>query len=80
MKEGDIVTFKNLPNMSTPGVTEDAIIFGIEFTGVVVAEKIKKSFPGPFMVDENNWCEVLWSNSQITQCYKYDLKVWPTNQ
>ena len=76
MKQGDIVTFKNEPTENTPGVCEDALIVGIEFTGVVVAEKINKDFVGSILVDETKWCEVLWSNNQVTRCYKEDLRVW----
>ena len=74
MKEGNIVTFKNEPKKNTPGVCEDALIFGIEFTGVVLADNI-----GHNPLNGRDWCEVLWSGNQVTRCYKDDLKVWPTN-
>ena len=74
MVEGNIVTFKNEPTKNTPGVCEDALIFGIEFTGVIVADNIGDHD----LVDGNKWCEVLWSGNQVTRCYKDDLKVWPS--
>lgn len=75
MKNGDIVTFRYEPNVNTPGACEDALIFGIEFTGVIVKERLDDgvTFQG------DRWCEVLWSGNQVTKCYKADLKVWPTN-
>ena len=76
MKKGDIVTFKNEPTANTPGVCDDAINIGIEFTGIVVAEKINKDALGSILVDETKWCEILWSNDQVTRCYKEDLRVW----
>ena len=72
MVNGDIVTFMNEPTKNTPGASEDAIIFGIEFTGVVVANNIGDHD----LVDGNKWCEVLWSNNEVTRCYKDDLRVW----
>ena len=75
MKEGNIVTFKKEPTKNTPGVCEDALIFGIEFTGVVVAASIEDQDPTS-LVDSDKWCEVLWSNNQVTRCYKDDLRVW----
>ena len=76
MVQGDIVTFKTAPSVNTPGATPDAVAIGIEFTGVVLAEKIEKDFLGNILVDETQWCEVLWSDNQVTRCYKGDLKVW----
>ena len=75
MVEGNIVTFKNEPTENTPGVCEDALIFGIEFTGVVVKER----YPDDVIFKGDLWCDVLWSNKQVTKCFKNDLKVWPTN-
>jgi len=72
MIEGNIVTFKNEPTENTPGRPHSSYAC----TGVVVAEKINKDFLGSTLVDETMWCEVLWSNSQVTRCFKGDLKVW----
>ena len=76
MVQGDMVTFKTAPTVNTPGATSAAIDIGVEFTGVVVAAKIEKDFLGSTMVDETQWCEVLWPDDQVTRCYKGDLKVW----
>ena len=72
MVTGNIVTFINEPTENTPGRPDSQYAC----TGVVVAEKINKDFLGSILVDETKWCEVLWSNNQVTRCYKGDLKVW----
>ena len=76
MKQGDLVTFKNLPTANTPGACEDAVTIGIEFTGVVISPILTETFDYPSLVDGGKWCEVLWSNNQVTRCYKEDLRVW----
>lgn len=77
MVQGDMVTFKTAPTVNTPGATAAAIEIGIEFAGVVLAAGIKENgFLGSDMLDETQWCEVLWPDDQVTRCYKGDLKVW----
>ena len=78
MVQGDMVTFKTAPTENTPGVTADALSIGIEFTGIVVSESI--DVPPNTLIDGSKWCEVLWSNDQVTRCYKADLKVWKSRR
>ena len=72
MVEGNIVSFTDWATENTPGRPDSHYAC----TGVVVAEKINKDFLGSTLVDETMWCEVLWSNNQVTRCFKGDLKVW----
>ena len=70
MKKGDAVIWKNTPTENTPG-RPDAYI---ACTGVIVTESLH-DFQVDSMVDGHKWCEVLWSNNQVTRCYKDDLEV-----
>ena len=80
MKKGNIVTFKNYATENTPGRPDSPYAC----TGVVVAENSGNVNNGPLyddrcvllVIDGSKWCEVLWSNNQVTRCYKDDLKVW----
>ena len=72
MVEGNIVSFTDWATENTPGQPDSPYAC----TGVVIAEKINKDFLGSTLVDETMWCEVLWSNNQVTRCFKGDLKVW----
>ena len=68
MKEGNIVTFKNDPTENTPGRPDS----WYACTGVIVKER----HPDGVTFQGGRWCDVLWSNNQVTKCYKSDLKVW----
>ena len=67
MVNGNIVTFRSEPTENTPGRPDSQYAC----TGVVVTETIGEHA----LVDGRKWCEVLWSSSQVTRCYKEDLKV-----
>ena len=71
MVEGNIVAFKNEPTVNTPGRPDSPYAC----PGVVINKKIDKDFLGSILIDETKWCEVLWSNNQVTRCFKGDLKV-----
>lgn len=66
MKNGDIVAFKNQPGPNTPGAPSSEYAC----TGVVV----KESHAEGIMFKGSLWCDVLWSNNQVTKCFKKDLK------
>ena len=70
MKNGDIVTFAIEPDENTPGRPDSPYAC----TGVVV----KDNYPncGLTLGEGYRWCDVLWSNNQVTKCYKLDLEVW----
>ena len=68
MNNNDVVKFNRVPGPNTPGAP--AAPYDL-YSGVVVSETIGEHA----LVDGNKWCEVLWSNSQVTRCYKDDLKV-----
>ena len=70
MNKSDVVKFNRVPGPNTPGAP--AAPYDL-YTGVVVSETI--DVLSTALVDGNKWCEVLWSNSQVTRCYKGDLKV-----
>ena len=71
MVEGNIVTFINEPTENTPGRPHSSYAC----TGVVVDLISQPRFAGSSLVEETKWCEVLWSNNQVTTCYKDDLEV-----
>ena len=71
MEKGNIVTFKNEPTANTPGRPNSPYAC----TGVVVKDGAPLNVE-PIEIDPSKWCEVLWSNNQITRCYKPDLRVW----
>tara|TARA_B100001094_G_scaffold321994_1_gene370629 strand:- start:1492 stop:1713 length:222 start_codon:yes stop_codon:yes gene_type:complete len=70
MNNSDVVKFNRVPGPNTPGAPTAPYDL---YSGVVVKETI--DVPSNGLVDSNKWCEVLWSNNQITRCYKEDLKV-----
>ncbi len=67
MKKGDIVVWGKVPGPNTPGVPDSQYAC----TGTIVNE----SYPPGVMFRGNEWCDVLWSNNQVTKCFKKDLKV-----
>ena len=72
MIKGSIVVWKNEPTINTPGYP------GCPFacTGSVVGDRYSESpHYGGEMNDHDPWCDVFWSNNQVTKCYKKDLKV-----
>lgn len=71
MVKGDIVSFMNEPTRNTPGQPDSQYAC----TGVVINNEVDKDFLGSVLIDETKWCEVLWSNNQVTRCFKGDLKV-----
>ena len=68
MKKGHIVTFAVEPTNNTPGRPDSPYAC----TGVIV----KENYPDGFLSEGHRWCDVLWSNNQVTKCYKLDLEVW----
>lgn len=68
MKIGFVVKFKNPPSRNTPG-TGNLQIQGEPLTGIVVREEHSETTHLPHL-----WCEVMWADGEVGNCYKCDLE------
>ena len=66
-QNGDIVKFNKVPGPYTPGAPSAPYDL---YSGVVV----KESYESGVMFKGDLWCDVMWTNNQVTKCYKADLK------
>ena len=68
LQKGSIVKFNKVPGPNTPGAPTKPYDL---YSGIVVNDACKSGimFEGEF------WCDVMWTNNQVTRCYKKDLKV-----
>ena len=67
MKIGNLVTFNHLPTPNTPGAPSS------KYPGVGTV--INDSYQSGVIFEGDLWCGVLWSNGELTKCYKKDLSV-----
>jgi hypothetical protein len=79
MKEGNLVKFNKVPTRNTPGAPTRPYDL---YSGVVVREFAKSdcAFEKGIGYQPQHWVEVMWTNNEVTMCYKQDLKVVMENK
>ena len=77
MKEGNVVKFNKVPTRNTPGAPTRPYDL---YSGVIVREFVESDFAGSVGYQPQHWVEVMWTNNQLTKCYKKDLKVVMENK
>ena len=72
MRVGNLIRFSKHPTKNTPGARELNLQYPDQ-TGVIMGDRYFER--DGVMLNDDPWCDVLWSNAAVTRCYKNDLQV-----